>query len=172
MKFEIDVAGYDIFGDGSYTICIAKDDGTLIKGFKFSKEIADSLISNWKSNKYRYPYDLKETKRGIFKVRIYCIVLYYLFKFIEKPDFISLTLCRDFKGRENEINQSIIFFLQRELGLKIGKPLYQKLSKKSYAHVYAGMMRRDKRNLLSCYINIGLEDIEKYLLKKVTPRGR
>jgi len=49
----------------------------------------------------------------------------------------------------------------------MGKPLFQKLSKKSYAHIYASMMRRDKKNLLGSYVNISLSDIEKYLIKKL-----
>ena len=35
MKFEIDVAGYDMFGDRDFTICIAKEDGSIVKGFKY-----------------------------------------------------------------------------------------------------------------------------------------
>jgi len=167
MKFEIDVAGYDIFWDKDFTICIAKDDGSLIKGFKFSRELVNSLILNWKSNKYKYYYNEAETKRGVLKVRVYSIILYYLFKSIQKPDFVSLTICRDFKGRENEVKQSLKFFLEEELGIKMGKPLFQRLSKSSYAHIYAGMMRRDKKNLLSSYIDISLSDIEKYLIKKL-----
>ena len=173
MKFEIDVSGYDIFND-TYVICIAQDNGDIIKGFKFTKELVTAIVSNWKANKYRYFYNSYETKRGIFKVRVYSIILYYLFKSIEKPDFLSLTICRDFKGRDNEISQSIKYFLEEILGIKVGKPLFQKLSTTSPAHVYANMMRRDGKNLLRTYVDIKLEDIEKYLLKKnkVTPRGR
>jgi hypothetical protein len=124
MKFEVDVSGNDMFND-VFTICLAQDNGEIILGFKFNKELITSLISNWKSNKYRYVYDKFETKRGILKVRIYSIVLYYLFKSIKsKPDFISLTLCRDFKGRENEIKQSLKHLIETDLGLKMGKPLF------------------------------------------------
>lgn len=48
----------------------------------------------------------------------------------------------------------------------MGKPLFQKLRPASYAHIYAGMMRNDKKNLLSTYAAITLEDIEKYLIRK------
>ncbi len=95
------------------------------------------------------------------------INLYYLFKSIQKPDFVSLTICRDFKGRENEINQNLKLFLTEKLKIKIGKPLFQKLSKSSYAHIYASMMRRDKKNLLNSYVDLSLKDIEEYLLKKL-----
>jgi hypothetical protein len=169
MKFEIDVSGYDLFND-TYVICIARDDGEIIRGFKFNKNLINSLVSNWKLNKYKYEYNQFENKRGIFKVRIYSIILYYLFKSLEKPDFLSLTICRDFTGRNNEIIQNLNYFLGVCLGIKLGKPLFQKLSNTSNAHIYSNMMRRDTKNLLRTYVDISLEDIEKFL-KKVTPRG-
>jgi hypothetical protein len=172
MKFEIDVAGYDMFEDRDYTICIAKEDGSIVKGFKFNKTLVDSLISDWKAGKFRYVYDAIESKRGRLKARIYCIIVYYLFKTIEKEEFISLTLCRDFIGRENEIRQSIKYLLIEKLGFKIGVPQFRKLLPTSYAHIYASMMRRDKKNHLNTYTDISLDDIEKYLFKKVTPRSR
>ena len=126
MKFEIDVAGYGMFRDRDFTICVAKDDGSVVKGFKFSKALVDSLISDWKDGKFKYIYDTGESKRGRLKARIYCIIVYCLFKSIEKQDFISLTLCRDFKGRENEISQSIKYLLVEQLGFKIGVPQFRK----------------------------------------------
>ncbi|MEK6927011.1 MAG: hypothetical protein AABX11_01125 [Nanoarchaeota archaeon] len=164
MKFEIDVSGYDIFND-SYVICIAQDNGNIIKGFKFANELANSLVYNWKANKYRYEYDKYETKRGIFKVRVYSIILYYLFKSIEKPEFLSLTICRDFKGRNNEVAQNLKYLLGDNLGIKLGKPLFQRLASTSNAHIYSNMMRRDSKNLLNTYVDIKLEDIEKFLIK-------
>lgn len=165
MKFEVDVSGYDIFKD-TYVICIARDDGEIIRGFKFTKELVNILISNWKKNKYRYKYNSFETNRGIFKVRIYSIVLYYLFQSIEKPEFVFLTICRDFKGRDNEIIQNLKYFLEKLLKINIGKPLFQRLANSSHAHIYAGMMRRDVKNQFKNYINISLEDIEKFLINK------
>jgi hypothetical protein len=167
MKFEVDVAGYDMFGDRDFTICVAKDDGSIVKGFKFNKSLIDSLISDWKLGKFNYAYDKTESKRGRLKARVYSIIVYYLFKSIEKQDFISLTLCRDFKGRENEIRQSIKFLLSEQLKLKMGIPQFQRLLPSSYAHIYASMMRRDKKNFLNTYVNISLENIERYLLKKI-----
>jgi len=70
MKFEIDVSGYDLFND-TYVICISGGDGEVIRGFKFTQDLVNALVSNWKENKYRYEYNQFETKRGIFKVRIY-----------------------------------------------------------------------------------------------------
>lgn len=165
MKFEIDVSGYDMFND-TYVICMAREDGEVIKGFKFTKDLINKLMSNWKENKYRYEYNQFETKRGIFKVRVYSIIIYYLFKSIEKPDFLSLTICRDFKGRINEITQSLKYFLEDILKIKTGKPLFQKLPNSSHAHVYANMMRRDNKNQFKTYVDISLEDIEKFLKKR------
>ncbi len=170
MKFEVDVSGYDIFKD-TYVICIAREDGEVIRGFKFNKKLVDSLINNWRANKYRYEYDNFETKRGVFKVRVYSVILYYLFSSIEKPDFLSLTLCRDFKGRDNDITQSLRYFLENILKMKIGKPLYQRLAFTSHAHIYANMMRRDAKNLLNTYVNISLEDIERFLIKRKMNTG-
>lgn len=171
MKFEVDVSGYDMFND-TYVICISNENGEIIKGFKFNKKLVDELVTNWKANKYRYEYNNFETKRGIFKVRIYSIILYYLFKDIEKPEWISLTICRDFKGRTNEITQNLKYFLEKILGIKMGKPLYQRLTSNSNAHIYANMMRKDIKNLLKSYVNISLEDIERFLKRiKVTPRS-
>ena len=58
--------------------------------------------------------------------------------------------------------------------MKIGKPLHQRLANHSYAHIYASMMRRDNKNLLKTYVDISLENIEKFLNKRIksTPRGR
>ena len=142
MKFEIDVSDYDLFND-TYTVCIATEDGEIIRGVKFTEDLIKLLISNWKNNKYLYDYNEFETKRGIFKVRIYCIILYYLFKSIEKPDFLSLTICKDFKGRDNEIIKNLKYFLGSLLNIKMGNPLFQRLPNSSHAHIYASMMRRD-----------------------------
>jgi hypothetical protein len=165
MKFEIDVSGYDIFND-TYVICIASENGEIIRGFKFNKSLVESLVDNWKANKYRYEYNSFETKKGVFKVRIYSIIIYYLFKSIEKLDFLSLTICKDFKGRTNEIEQNLKYLLEKILGIKIGKPMFQRLSKSSPAHTYSSMMRKDNKNLLNAYVNISLEDIEKFLEKR------
>ena len=63
MKFEIDISGYDIFND-TYVICIASDNGEVINGFKVNIELANALITNWKSNKYRYYCDWDRINLG------------------------------------------------------------------------------------------------------------
>jgi len=170
MKFEIDVSGDDLFNNLKYTICIAskdKVDGkSIIKGYRINEEIKKTLIEKWKENKYRYYYDESEKKRGLFKVRIYSIIIYYLFKSLNIKEKISLTICRDFSGRESTTTQNLKFFLEEKGKIKIGKPLYQKLPRSSLAHWYAYLMSNDSENHLDTYVNIALEDIEKFLKKR------
>ncbi|MBU2458878.1 MAG: hypothetical protein KKB29_00745, partial [Nanoarchaeota archaeon] len=110
MRFEIDISGSDIF-DPDYVICISSKElfngRRIIKGFKIDEELIKTLIKKWKGNKYRYYYDQYEQTRGTFKVRIYCIIIYYLFKSLGIREKISLTICRDFSGRENTVNQNL-----------------------------------------------------------------
>ena len=138
----------------------------MIKGWRIDKEIKKTLIINWKENKYRYKYNKNEKKRGLFKVRIYCTILYYIFKSLKLSDKISLTICRDFPGRESTIAQNLKYLLEDMGGMKIGTPLYQKLPASSPAHWYARMMATDSENRLDTYINLTLEDIEKFLKKR------
>ena len=169
MKFEVDVSGSDLFKP-KYAICITSketiDGKSIIKGFRFSKETRETLISRWKENKYRYSWYESEKKRGLFKVRIYCIVLYYLFKSLDIKEQISLTICRDVSGREATITQNLKFLLEEKGGMKIGKPLYQRLPASSLAHWYAGMVANDSENRLDTHVDITLEDIERFLKKR------
>jgi len=172
MRFEVDVSGPDIFTTG-YVICIAEKDGKIIRGFKFDKELVDRLVSNWKADKYRYT--TSDRQKGFFKVRVYCIVLYYLFKSIApiiKKDKLNLTICRDFHGHENDIDMNLKFFLERKIDATMGKPAYEKLPLDSYAHAYAKLMFNDVINLFSTYSKITLDEIELFLKKNVTPKGR
>ena len=170
MKFEIDVSGDDLFTNPKYTICIASKDKvegkSIIKGFRIDKEIKKTLIEKWKNNKYRYPYTKFEKNRGTFKVRIYCIIIYYLFKSLKTKEKISLTICRDFHNRKSTINQNLRFLMEEKGGMKIGVPLHQKLPRSSLANWYANMMANDSENHLDTYVNITLEDIEKFLKKR------
>jgi hypothetical protein len=165
MKFEIDVSGSDIFEE-NYVICIASNE--IIKGFKFSKELVTQILERWKGNNYRYEYNKFETKRSFLKVRIYCIIIYYLFKSIsEKPERISITICKDFYGHRGTINSNLKFLLEDKLGIKIGNPLHQRLQPFSLAHRYAKMMYGAEKNLLPTYVSISLEDLEKFLKKRL-----
>jgi len=169
MRFEIDVSGNDLFKP-KYTICIAskqKVDGkNKIKGFRIDDEMLKTIIKKWEENKYRYFYNTFETNRGTFKVRVYCIIIYYLFKSLNIKEKVSLTICRDFSNKERIINQNLKFLLEKKGGMKIGVPLHQKLPPWSLAHRYARLMSNDIENRLDTYVNITLEDIEKFLNKR------
>ena len=79
---------------------------------------------------------------------------------------VSLTICKDFPGRSNQINQTLNFLLGEKLSMDIGNPKHQKLSSNSPVHWYAYMMSKDSHNKLDIYTEISLEDIEKFLKKR------
>lgn len=169
MRFEIDVSGSDIFHD-DYVICIADGNG-VVKGFKFNKKFSDELVGKWVRGKYKYKHSAN--KQGIFKVRLYCIVVYNLFKHIENCKEAELYICRDFHGRENEITQNLHYFLEKKGNIKIKSLKYGKLPNDSDAHWYAYMMHKDKYNKLPTYVDIKIEEIEPFLHKfNVIPKGR
>jgi hypothetical protein len=158
MKLEVDVSGEDILSK-DYTICVADNDG-IIKGFKFTKEIIKILSSRYGQNFYRY----KKSRKGktLFKIRIYSIIVYYLIQSINPSENLELKICRDFDGREQEIENNLKYFIEERLGLKLGF-YFTKLGKDSHAHNYSYLMRKDKKNKMSTYVNIKLENIEEWL---------
>ncbi len=160
MNFEIDVSGEDLLSKG-YTICIA-DNSSIIKGFKFNDELIKILSSRYGQGFYRY----KKSKKGksLFKMRLYSIVIYHLFKSIKPKREISLSVCKDFDGKENDIKENFKFFLEKKLGLNFSDKIYfAKLGKNSNAHKYAFLMREDRKNKMSTYVKIKLEEFEKWL---------
>lgn len=162
MKFEIDVSGEDLLNK-DYTICVANNDG-IIKGFKFSEKLIKDLNSKFGQKLYKYPKSKKG--KSDLKVRIYCVVIYYLFKSLKLSGEISLTICRDFIGRENDIKKSLIYFLEKELGLRLNERIYfDKLPRESNAHHYSYLMRFDNKDKMKTYLELSLEDIERWLKK-------
>ena len=162
MNFEIDVSGEDLLKK-SYTICIANKD-SIIKGFKFDENMVSILSSKHGQRLYKYPKSQKG--KATFKIRIYSVIIYYLFKSLNLKEELNLTLCRDFEGRENDIRRNLKFFLEEKLGLKLnGRIYFSRLEKNSTAHQYAYLMRRDIKNKMQTYVKISLEDIEKWLKK-------
>jgi len=161
MEFEIDVSGEDLLSK-NYVVCIANQD-SIIKGFKFNEELIRILCSKYGQEFYRYKKSRKE--KALFKVRIYSIIIYYLFKSIKFKGELSLTICKDFDGRENDIKENLKFFLDRILNLGVNDKIkFIRLDKESNAHKYASLMRQDKKNLMkNNYVKISLEDIEKWL---------
>ncbi len=161
MNFEIDVSGADLLSK-NYTICIADKDG-VIKGFKFDEKTARVLSSRYGQEFYKY----RKSKKGKsdLKIRIYCIVIFHLFKSLKISREVSLKICRDFIGREDDIRKTLKFFLEKQLKLKVNEVYFAKLSRESNAHKYAFLMREDRKNKMPTYINLKLEDFERWLKK-------
>lgn len=162
MDFEIDVSGEDIFNEG-YTIVIASDNG-IIKGFKFNESIIRVIRSREGEGRYRYP--LSKQGRSLLRVRLYSIVVYYLFKSLKvsKKD-LDLKICKDFQGHEKDITSSLKPLLEK-LGFNVNKPKYLKLPRGSIADKYAYLMRKDTKNKMKGYVKITLEELEKFLKKR------
>lgn len=162
QEFEIDVSGQDLLNK-DYVICIANKDG-IIRGFKFDEDMVKVICSRFGQGLYKY----KKSKNGksLLKIRIYSIVIYFLFKSLNLKGDISLIICRDFEGRENDIKENLKFFLEAILGLKIEDRIrFDKLDKYSNANRYAYLMRKDKKDQMNTYIKLTLNEIEKWLIK-------
>tara|TARA_Y100000310_G_C20619394_1_gene782429 strand:+ start:649 stop:1155 length:507 start_codon:yes stop_codon:yes gene_type:complete len=158
MDFGIDVSGGDILTK-DYVICIASKN--ITKGFKFTSELIKILRSRHGEGKYRYLHS--RHGKSLLKIRIYCTIIYYLFKDLNlKNKELNLKICRDFHGHEREITSNLKYFLEDKLGLKINTS-YLRLTKGDSADKYANLMRKDKKNELSYYVKISLEEIEKFL---------
>lgn len=163
MNFEVDVSGSDLLSK-NYTICIANKD-SIIRGFKFNEELVNILSSKYGQGIYRY----KKSHKGKanFKIRLYCVIIYYLFKSLNIKGEISLNICRDFLGRENDIKKNLRFFLEEMLSLTLNEEIYfMKLDNNSNAHKYSFLMRQDNKNKMKTYVKITLEEIEKWLTGK------
>lgn len=160
MDFEIDVSGEDIMTK-DYVVCIANRDN-LIRGFKMNFKTLQSLKQNF--NKGNYKYKLSKKDKSTFKIRLYSIIIYYIFKSLNLKGEISLNICRDFTGRENDIKENLQFFLKTLLKLKIDERMYFiKLDNNSNAHKYSYLMRHDTKNKMKTYVKISLDQFEKWL---------
>lgn len=159
VKFEIDVSGSDIL-EKNYTICVA-DNNSIIKGFKFSKELCSILSSKYGQGLYK-KYKKSQQGKVTFKLRLYSIAIYYIFKSLNIKEF-DLKICKDYDGKENDIKSNLKFLLEDRLNLKINEVIFTKLEKDSNAHIYADLMRKDKNNKLNTYTKIELKDFEKLL---------
>lgn len=157
--FEIDVSGEDILNP-DYTICVADRDGR-IKGYKMTPWLIGIISSRYGQGEYRY----EKSKRGkaSLKVRIYCIIIYFLFKAFLPFGNVRLHICRDFDGREEDIKNNLRHFLDDLLGINVEIYDFSRLDKDSNAHKYAYLMRKDSRNRLDTYVKIRFEDIERFL---------
>ena len=164
MKFEIDMSGCDIFENGTIygsVICISDYNG-MIRGFQLNQGLVDNLKANWQKGRYF----CKHSKRGLgfFKAMVYSAIICGLFESIENPITIDIEICRDFCWHENNIEQRLRKLLKKKLGILVNSIKSHTLPKGCDVDNYALLMFRDKYNLLSTYVNLSLEDIEKFLL--------
>lgn len=157
MKFDIDVSGGDIF-EPNYCICVANDDG-IIKGFKMTEKLIRVLTARYGQGLYRYSTSKKQNVT--FKVRIYCIIVHLLLDQI-KTDTLSLRICRDFNGREEDIKTNLNYFLEK-IQTKQTTMRFERLGKESAADKYAYLMRKDTKNKLNTYVKITIKQLEEYL---------
>ena len=163
MDFEIDVSGSDLL-EKDYTIVIS-DNNDIIKGYKFDEKTIQVIKARYGEGRYRYK--ISSQGKAFLKVRIYCIIIYYLFKdILDKIKYkkLVLNICRDFQGHEKDIKSNLISLLKDKLGL-LFEMRYVTLPKNSNADKYAHLMRKDRKNLIKGYVKISYKDIEKLLLK-------
>ena len=172
MIFEIDVSGEDLFNK-DYTIVVAEKNGNsaepLIYGYKFNEQTIQILKS--RHGEGRYKYGSSHTQKALLKIRVYSIVIHYIFEFIHSQkkildDGINLVLCRDFSGRENDIRANLKYLLTDIQKLQINSIYFCKLDKGSNADRYAFLMRKDRKNTMkNNYVTISLDQFEQYLKK-------
>lgn len=161
MEFEVDVSGEDVFSK-NYTIVVA-DRNEIVRGYKFDEKTIKILKARHGEGRYRYGNSRQD--KALMRVRVYCVVIYYLFKNllpIIADKRVTINLCRDFQGHEKDITSYLLYFLGNLLGLKI-EIRYVRLDKGSNADKYAFLMRMDKKNLIDRYVKISIDEIEKFL---------
>jgi len=161
MEFDIDVSGDDIFSN-DYTICIANKD-SIIKGYKMTSETNQIILSRYGQEFYRYKKSKKNKSQ--LKVRIYCIIIYYLFKSLKGLKKLTLNICRDFDGKEQDIKNNLDYFLKETLGIGEVEMNFKRLDRDSAADKYAYIMRKDDKNKMKTYVKISIKEIEKFLKK-------
>lgn len=164
MKFEIDMSGCDIFENGTAygSVIGISDYNGMIRGFQLNQELVDNLKVNWNKGKYFCKPSLRGL--GFFKAMVYSAIICGLFESIENPRSIDIEVCRDFRWHENNIEQRLKKLLKKKLGIIVNSIKSHTLPNGCDVDNYVYLMFRDKYNLLSTYVNLSLEDIEKFLL--------
>ena len=156
--FDIDVCSEDLL-NGDFSVCFASKDGKVVQGFRIGKELSKIINSRWGQGMYKYKKSKKG--KGNLKVRIYTVIVYFIFKKINPKVPIALNICRDFDGQEAYIREMFGYFLERRLYLKIDNRFYFcKLSGNSFAH--KGAYELNKKKIKSRVI-MSLENIERYI---------
>ncbi len=77
---------------------------------------------------------------------------------------VELEICHDLRFHENNIKQRLQKLLRKKLGIKVNSIIF-KCMKGSDVDNYAYLMFKDNWNLLPTYIDLSLEDLEKFLIK-------
>lgn len=159
MILEIDLSGCDLLKANS-VLGISNCKG-IIKGFQIDQNMIDNLLTNWKNQKYF----CKCSKRGLgfFKAMVYSSIICCLIEYMGKPPEVELNICRDLRFHENNIKQRLHKLLRKKLSIKINSIIFKNL-RGSDVDNYAYLMIKDNYNLLPTYINLSLENIEKYLI--------
>ena len=119
--FEIDVCGEDLL-KGNYAICVASKEGKIVEGFRINHSLAKILNSRWGQELYRY--SKSRHGKSKLKIRIYSIIIYFIFKKINPKGSFALNICRDFDGQEGDIKEMLKYFLIKRLSLDIGDRFY------------------------------------------------
>lgn len=168
MEFDIDVSGEDIF-NADYTIVVA-DKNNIIFGYKFDRKTIQIILSKYGQGLYTKYKEISKSKKATFKIRLYCIIIYFIFKCIYEKNKklepkITLNICKDFYGKTNDIESNLKYFLEILLNVKIIQFNHMKLPNNSNAHHYAYLLRKDFKNKYPNYIKIDLKNIEEFLIK-------
>jgi len=164
MKFEIDMSGCDIFENGTHygsVIGISNYKG-LIKGFQLNRRIINDLKENWQKGKYFCRYSQRGL--GFFKAMVYSAIICGLFESIKNLTEVDIEICRDFRWHENNIEQRLKKLLRKKLGIQVNSIKTHTLPKGCDIDNYVYLMFRDNYNLLPTYVNLSLQNIEKFLL--------
>jgi len=98
-------------------------------------------------------------------VRVYRVVIYHLFRSLKPKSSLSLRICRDFDGKEHDIESNLRYLLGEKLGCNLENIAFMKLED-SNAHRYAYLMRKDEKNKLKTYTKITLQEIEEFIKKE------
>ena len=94
------------------------------------------------------------------------MIISLLFRALRPKGPVSLTVCRDFDGKEREIETQLQYLLRERVGLTMDNIIFAKLAPESNADTYAYLMRKDTKNQMRTYVTISLDELEEYLVKK------
>ena len=117
------------------------------------------MQTNWEAGKYFCKY----SKRGLgfFKAMVYSSIICCLLESIHVKE-VELEICRDLRFHENNIKQRLSKLLRKKLAIKINSITF-KCMKGTDVDNYAYLMFKDNYNLLSTYVNLSPQEIERFL---------